>query len=322
MVVRRRGGVEQGEPGIAVALAEVAQHLVEGAVLLDHVDHVLDPVEVGGLARRPHVRVVVAADIGRVAGQLSLGGHRDHVERALHHRLHGFGVLVDVRINRVGALGQRAPRPARVGATDRAVEVGDHQIAAVGRHVHVGGVPGGGDEAARAARARIDHLHRVLAAERHVQRGAVRTYREAVRRGAHGMALGESDGKGGRELVAPGVDHRHRVAVRVGHVHLVARGVGGDRVRVIGLERPVEGGEQDVVELLLAGGVDHGHGAAEPVGHVRLAPVALERDGERLAVDAEVDQAGDGIGSRVDHRHLVAGRVALAAGSGEVVGHV
>ena len=53
--VRRDGLAELGQPVVAVrAVAEIAQDLVEGAVLLDDVDDVLDV-----LAQKPHDPAVV-----------------------------------------------------------------------------------------------------------------------------------------------------------------------------------------------------------------------------------------------------------------------
>jgi hypothetical protein len=89
---------EEAEGRIAVALLEVAQDLVVGAVLADHVEDVLDGEGsptlrgMGEFAGRPRAQprgIGVGRDGEdglRVGGELSGGGNGQHGQGALQHR--------------------------------------------------------------------------------------------------------------------------------------------------------------------------------------------------------------------------------------------
>ncbi|MGZ4482442.1 MAG: hypothetical protein ACXVY5_09560, partial [Gaiellales bacterium] len=221
-VVRRRPVLEQRQSGVAVALPEIAEHLVVGAVLLDHVDHVADRAQRSGPGAGSGGRMVVAAHLRRPARQparqpVVLARQVDHLDRTLDHRP---GILVLVVAGQIldpaaaPLREQRRERPARIRAGPHAVRVHHHQAPPVGRRLDVRRIPAGRDETANPAPLQVDHGDRILAGLRHVQRAPVRADGKSLGHGALGGAVHQGDIDRGDQPVAPRVDHRHRVAVR------------------------------------------------------------------------------------------------------------
>ena len=237
-LVRRRAVLEQVERRVAVALAQVAEDLVVGAVLLDHVDDVVDGGHRRGRARPPLGDVVVAAHLRRPPSQ-PVGepvpvAQVDDLHRPADH---GAAVLVlevarrvlDARAAPLGL--ERRERPARVRARAEAVRVDDHEPVTAGGHLDVGRVPGRRDEPADVARVEVDDRDGVLAGVGDVERPAVRADREPLRHRPLRRARDEGDVDGGDETVAARVEDAHGVARGVGRVDLGVSRVGGDRRR-------------------------------------------------------------------------------------------
>ncbi len=242
-VVGRRVVVEQRQRRVAVALADVAEHLVVGAVLLDHVDDVPDRAERLRLGGDPRLHAVVAQDgLGQRAQALLAERRADDADAALRARPPGGGRVGEVAgravADRVGAGAAARAAPGGVGG-------GDDEPLAVARDVDVGRVPRRRDEADPLAVHEVEHGDRVLAPERDVEPLAVGGDREPVRHRAGAHAVGEPDRHRAGHALALGVDHRDRVGVAVGRVDLVAARVGGDRVRVVGELRVGRRREQD-----------------------------------------------------------------------------
>src|SRR5207248_7438681 len=121
VVVGRRVAAEVQERRVAVGLAEVAEQLVVGAVLLDDVDDVLErrvaAAALGGTGAVPAIR---GYDALREARELRAVRHGDDLERAgdLAQRGVRRRALVlerDDRLRAVGVRGGAAPLAVRGG---------------------------------------------------------------------------------------------------------------------------------------------------------------------------------------------------------------
>ena len=157
MVVRRHVLAENAQRRIAVALAEIAEHLIESAVLLDDVDHVFDRRRIADLARDwipfqlrrldfprrlRHARVGDPALLLQLCGQLILLGRQLHdADRARQDSAdvfpHTHGHLLVFRRHKVAVCTAHAP-----------LAVCDEQLPAL-RGAHARGIPSARDKAER-----------------------------------------------------------------------------------------------------------------------------------------------------------------------------
>ena len=268
--VRRDGLAELGQPVCAVrAVAEIAQDLVEGAVLLDDVDDVLDvlaqkrhdPAVVIGA---PAVEIVLGDRLGE-ALEIPLRRHRGADQRSLLElelvlvRGPGGrgGCGVAARIGDAGDRGRGAGEVPGVGPGD-ALAVDDVHEAAVGAQRDVVRFVGGRDQAADLVVA----LAVALAAERddrdRIGAGVDRVEGLAIGRERHG----EGGGAGvSRALVAVVVRRRGQGPLRGARVDLRDHGVGR--------------------------GVDHRDLVGVVLRHEQLRTCRIERHAERVAVERD-----------------------------------
>jgi len=256
---------EQAQPGIAVALGHVAEHLVVGAVLLDDVDAVLDGTGIAHLGRdgiargrlrgRKQVFPQGAGLPGllRVLGQLLRPGHPHFLQRALEQ-------LADVFPHRLGGFAFRLGAQ-RVGPRTQPLAVGHVDRLPPGVVAHAGGIPARGNQPQRNALARtahVEHGHRVVVRVGHKEHLPLGRQGDAIGRGARGHGGARVQRRADYFQRAPllRVDDVDRVAVGTGHKqHLpVGRKQHLGRVQV-----GLPGGK-----LLAALGVQHGHRPGSP----------------------------------------------------------
>ena len=173
--VRRHVVAEQAQRRIGVAAIEIAEHLIEGTVLADDVEHVLDRRGIADAARdgRTHRRV------GRCEPVLVGIGH--HAAR--HH-----GQLLQRRPIRIGnkrkrahqhradvlplAAGDRPRHRAGIGRRGQTLAAEDEDLAAVAADHRTGRVPPGRNEPfdlAATRRRDVDDGDRVVVGVRHQQ---------------------------------------------------------------------------------------------------------------------------------------------------------
>ena len=233
--VRRDALREKAQLRVAVALRQVAEHLVVGAVFFHDVEAVLDGARLAGPERdgtvhrapRRNTRISVewaaAIGLGRVAGELLLEfltrRQVDDAQGALEQPGDDLHLLTVRRLD-------PGLRPARVGLGREAFAIGDQQVLAVRRHAHRGGIPADRNEPQRAALARLRHVkdgHGVVVGVRHKERLFVRRKGHAVRRGP-GRSLGiERRANCLQGFARRRVEDRHGVPARIGHEQQLPR---------------------------------------------------------------------------------------------------
>ena len=275
--------------GSPLPLGEAAEHLVVGAVLLDHVDHVLDRRRVARMqrddgrlrgARDADLVTLVEAVVGddligvclKLVGRVRVR-HGDLGQRALDH---GGDVLVRPasirRSVRVGSAG--------VGAGPQALGVEDVQLLAVVGQEQGGRVPGRRDQALDLVVALLgtqgDDRHVVVRGVGDVEGLAVRGHGQGVGAAALPGAGVRRQVDGPHDHVLGGVDDRDDVAVRVGDVQLIADGVQGHRVGVRADLDAVALGEEGL------GQIHHGDRLATLVADVGR--LAVPRQGHGVGV--------------------------------------
>ena len=181
MLVRRDPLREKAQRRVAVALADVAQHLVVGAVLLDDVDAMFDragPADRGGdgvvclgcAAYRRSIRLQRAASISRASEFRHVAGlgHRDDAQRPAEQAGDVLRLAVPL---------PRRIRPLWIGPRNDPFAVGHQDLVGGERHPHARRIPADGNEAQRAALAtmgNIDHGQVIGVGIGHPQRFAVR----------------------------------------------------------------------------------------------------------------------------------------------------
>ena len=180
VLIGRDVAPEHHQRRIAVALRDVAEHLVVGAILFDDKDYVIDGGRVAGALRDRHRAGFGSASRRRSsARQLHpvVLGHRGSVTRELSgigDREHGDGAAVGMHIPLTG----RVPPPR----TD--AQQGRHgKPFSVGARSQTVGIPGGRNQSAERARIGIQHRDGVDAPAGHVQ----------------GLAIGRERQRGGRD---------------------------------------------------------------------------------------------------------------------------
>src|SRR5215470_11578738 len=271
VLIRRHVLAEEAEARIAVAFFHIAQHLVVGAVLFDHVDHMFDrrwgadaKRDRGLLFRRArgfqHLVGVrrIGVDAARELGEFRYGRQVDQRDRAFKH---AADVLRRTPFIRVWAL--------RIGRRSHAFAVGDEDSFAVPTHSHRGRIPAGRDEAfdfTGAAFGHVDYGDVVVVGVRYVERLFVGRERDGVGRAADGRLRMER----GRDCFdlfhLLGRDYRDRVAVGVGDVKRLTVARQLEIVRMVA--------DRNVVDYLIAGGVNHGDASAPPVTYINAFAVA------------------------------------------------
>ena len=208
---------EAGDGGVAVDPGKAPEHVVEGAVLLGHVDDVLD-------------RAVPQAD-RRGHRALRIVGHRHLAEGVrLHPPGHVRQLPVIRRRNRlqqtqlniahIGPLGRLAEARPAIGAGAIAPGRGDIEGLAILRYHHPGRAPTGGDIAQHPAAAGVDHGDGIERQGGHIEPPTVRAEGHvkgrqaplAVQAGIEGQADMVDD------VVVPPVDHGDRVIGGVGDI--------------------------------------------------------------------------------------------------------
>ena len=233
VMIRCNAPGEEQESRVAIRLREITEHLVECAVLLDHVDHVLERRVVGPRG----ARLVPPVCVGHPRGQ--------RVERRLSERRRQHGdraVQLSQGIQRV-ALHQRSVRlPAgRVGACTASLPIYDPERVAHRKHgcrVPLGGnatrqpIVASGQRHARRRGAQVEHRDGIGVRFRYEQPGPVPRKRERVRRAAL-----ERAGRGWiRQLRddarSAGVDHRDPIGARRGCEEPAAVGAQAERRRM------------------------------------------------------------------------------------------
>src|SRR5262249_38711804 len=255
----------------AVAFFDIAQHLVVGAVLFDHVDHVFDR-RGGADAERDrgllfrsargfqHLVGVrrICVDAARELGEFRYGRQVDQRDRAFKH---AADVLRRTPFIRARAL--------RISRRSHAFAVGDEDSFAVLTHSHRGRIPAGRDEAfdfTIAAFGHVDDGDVVVVGVRYVERLFVGRERDGVGRAADGRLRMER----GRDCLdlfhSLGRDYRDRVAVGVGDVKDTAVARQLKIVRMIA--------DRNVVNYVIVGGIDHGDASTPPIAHVNAFAVA------------------------------------------------
>ncbi|KDN82231.1 hypothetical protein KCH_59400 [Kitasatospora cheerisanensis KCTC 2395] len=316
VLVGRHVLAELGQRRVAVALRQVAEDLVVGAVLLDDQEDVLDRRRVADPVRDGHGLVLLAGGgLGGVVGPVVL---REHLAGLLpDHLVAGQGEAHHAGGGVVGGVAGRGGRAERVDAAG----VGDQDLVAGGgdlRREVVGGQQA--DVARRLLRARVPvDGDRVGPAEGDQQAAVVgeghRVGLVADRR--LGPRLG---GDGLDDPVLGGVDHRDAVGGGVGDEHRAVLGVHGGRVQA-----DVDGGGRGgrvrrVDHADRAGGGGAGLRVGRHLGAVRVdgALAGLRRAAALVAdvqLAAGLGQAARGVADRpalpdrpgggVDRHHAV-----------------
>ena len=144
---------EDAQARVAVARRDVAQHLVVGAVLLDHVDDVLDRGSARRSARARRGRAGRGAAAGaprrcaRAGGCARPSRSARGSSRVVGQRHERERAVVVVRVEAGGAGGRLAPRRSGFGVDGVALDVGDAERPAGGVEDERAGKPADGDEA-------------------------------------------------------------------------------------------------------------------------------------------------------------------------------
>ncbi len=313
--------VDHFQRRVAVAARIGTEHLVVGAVLLDHVKHILD-LAAGAAVGADHRR----------AGRCTLGVLRRH--RRIDQRGEGGKGRIGRRGQDADAADQHVRHVARIGALAgivvdarrrrTAVEhIGPgadtarrrpQQGAAIRRHRHVAGVVGGGDladdvvlpGAAVGAIGQGQRHHRVLAGVGDIQRALIRSQRQRHRR--HAVAGGAPERDEVRHRILGRVDHGDAVAVGGRHIKQILLRIGQHvlRLRVVVAAEAVDlirsADALDRRHQLGGGDVDLRQRAVIGIADVGIAAAALE--GHGVGIGPDLDQAGRA-GGDVDDRRLV-----------------
>ena len=286
MVVRRDALGKEAERRVAVPLRHVAEDLVVGAVLLDHVDHVLDrALRPGGERDRMTVELLFREEIlgprrpageglfrplGHLRGEAVVGGEVDERHRAVEQAADVVGG---------GGVGIEAgPRAVAVGLGDHPLAVGDEEPRAVGGEPHRRRIPAHGDETEAAGAARLLHLPHADGVDHGVGDEEPLTV-GGDRQGVGHVAGGSVGRERGHESLGD------TVSVEIDHRDAVAVGVGDEEPLPVGREEHLVGVllHLDPSRHFPLPRVDH--------RHRRLGP---ERDVEPPA--RLVDDAGPGVG--------------------------
>ena len=317
--------LEHLQAGIAVAAPVRAEDLVVGAVLLDHVEHVLDlaarRVAAVGELRAMHGRV--GRRLRSVLGNLRGRHHRREAAEALVGRRRQHADGAERLVRRVGA--RRADRGIVVDGWEamrarvarirlRAVAIArglPDQRAAIRRERDIGRVVAGrqaadhveGLGAAIATIAQRDRRDGGFAGIGRVQRVAVRRQRHRDRLGA--IALRGLQAHEARDRVRGRVDDRHAVVVGHGNEEPIRLRVRQHvlRLRIViaigTAEAADRGGLRKRARVLQ---IDLAQRAVVGVGDIGIATAAFDADRERIGARVR----GAGAAARgVDDRDLV-----------------
>ena len=319
VLVRRHLGPEDAQAGVAVALRQVAQHLVIRPVLLDDVDDVLEHAGLahalghrpGGLTRarrQPRFGDLRIAHVDQGGGgqrrEFLVRGQRQQRERSekvLRVQFHGRVLLENLR---------------RADAFD----VGDSERVALGVKRHRAGEPADRDQAEHLGLALLrvepDHGDGVLRAVAHEEPAAVAVKGQRIRL--------RSERVGGRlaspdlfdHLVRPGVDHAERIAAGISDDDVAAIGRSGhgggvqfhDQLRLHAARRQIDHRDGAFVSDVphgihpdhraRAGGCGQLAGASLPaagVAHIGLAGREHDIERGRARVPGAQHRAGGGL---------------------------
>ncbi len=316
VMIRSGVFVEQIQGRIAIALADLSQHLIVGAVFLDDVNDVLDRRRPAGL-RVNHVVVgelrhvepgIVIWRKGpgelRIPRQRVLGQRRDH--------RHGSGLqIADVLAARVAAAFDRRraerPRSLRIRVALRAASV-QHQNRAILQHARRRGIPAGGNKAHQPAAllGNIGHRHRIGVGADGEQRLLIRRNGQSRRRHAQGLARRHGDVQGFRQfqvLVVFDIHYKDAIGVRRGHEQAqqflrLLRGLLVVRIHLGSFGIAV--GQHHIGGMRTQTHARHfGAGRGVVLEHRRIGPTGNEK---RLAVGMEQDPIRPAAGFEVIHR--------------------